>query len=332
MDSVVKPSGRNIDKGAAVLTASGSAGPVAGLVLGDSLRGALIAIFLTVLGLVGFSSQLQGLWHLWMGDPLRQIGILIPPVSVWLALRNWSRRDWSSGGSWWGFVLLTTALALAVLFSILPTGMSFASAPTLVSVNLVPRGLLLCAYFSGVVLFFGGVPAWRKAAFPLALWLCVNPVPGGFTELFDLPAQALAARVARGFAHLLSVPVEGDSLKLMFSSDLGIFIAAGCDGLRGATTMGYLALIVGYLYKLPAVRLGAFVLAAVLLAYAFNFLRLCGVICYYWIALRVPALGDYGTEIDYLIGGILFFFAAWFLRSVPRSRFGGRACSPNSVP
>jgi len=297
-----------------------------------SANGLVAAAILVAVGLLGFSAQLAGLWQLWTGDPLRQIGLLIPPVSLWLALRSWSKEDWAEGGTWWGLALLTAALVLAIVFAVIPSSMSFALSPALVTVNLIPRGVLLCAYFSGAVLLLGGRRAWRKAAFPLALWLFVNPVPGGFTELFDLPAQALAARVARSFAHLLAVPVDGEALKLMFSSDLGIFIAPGCDGLRGATTMGYLALIIGYLRNMPAVRLGLFVCGALIVAYLFNFLRLCGVICYYWVALRVPALGDYGTAIDYLIGAVLFFLAAWFLLLVPRYSSRKQVCASSSSP
>jgi exosortase J len=104
----------------------------------------------------------------------------------------------------------------------------------------------------------------------------------------------------------------------MFAPQLGMFIAPGCDGLRGAAAMGYLALVSGYLYRLPRLRWAGFVAGAVLLAYLFNLLRLCGVVLYYWVALRVPAVGDYGVQVDYVIGGTLFCAAAAFLMGLPR--------------
>ncbi|MGH8377631.1 MAG: exosortase J, partial [Gammaproteobacteria bacterium] len=184
--------------------------------------------------------------------------------------------------------------------------------------------LLLYVFASGVVLLFAGVQTWRRAWFALALLLFVNPVPHGFDVLVDLPLQYFAAHSARAYAALMGVPVSAGTLKMMFTPRLGMFIAPGCDGLRGAVAMGYLALVIGYLYRLPWRRWGVYVLAAVLLAYLFNLLRLCGVVIYYWFAMRMPAIAHHATLADYLIGGVLFFCAALFLFSVPRR---WRACT-----
>lgn len=266
-------------------------------------RTAWIALSLVVLGLGVFSRQFYDLWDLWTGDALRSFGILIPPTSLWLALRGWSWRDWAQGGSWWGLPLMGAALLAAVIAVVSP-------------------GILLFLYFSGAVLLFGGAACWRKAAFPLLLWLFVNPVPHGFEYWVDQPLQALGARTARTFAHLIAVPVDGDALKLMFSPHLGIFIAPGCDGLRGAATMGFLAAVVGHLRRMRRLTWFAYIAGSVALAYLLNLVRLCAVIGYYWVALRVPGLGAYGTQIDYLIGGSLFFCAAMFVFGIPR--FVGR--------
>jgi exosortase J len=166
--------------------------------------------------------------------------------------------------------------------------------------------------------FLGGVRPWKKAAFPLALLLFVNPVPTGFNLLVDLPLQYLAAAATRSFAHLIGVPFEGDALQLMFAPDLGILIAPGCNGIRGSVTMGYIALVTGWLYRLNGRRHMLFVATAVLLGYVFNLLRLCFVILYYWFAIRFPTLGWYGEEADYVIGGCLFFMGALFVFALPR--------------
>jgi exosortase J len=280
------------------------------------------ALLLTALGLTAFSQALSGpvgLWHLLTTDGLRSIGLLLPPVSLWLALRAWSWSDWSRG-SWWGLALMAAALVLAMLREVLiPYGLVQAGSAVL-PFSMVPVGLLLCSYFSGAVLLFGGARAWRQAWFPLLLLLFINPVPRFLQNLVDLPLQTVAAQVTRGFAHWLQVPVEGAALKMMFSPALGIFIAPGCDGLRGAATMGYLALIIGYLRRMRPWRWTMFVTAAVTLAYLLNFVRLCGVIIYYWFALRIPAIGRFGTEIDYCIGAAVFFTAALFLLRAPRLR------------
>ena len=261
---------------------------------------------------------LVALWHFWTTDPLRSIGMAIPAASLVLAIRAWRWNDWVQGGTWWGLPLLLVALLLARFGHALPMQFYLHSHYGLPSFEIIPFGVLLYAFASGVVLLFAGAQAWRRAWFALALLLFVNPVPHGFDVLVDLPLQYFAAHSARAFAALLGVPVSAGTLKMMFTPRLGMFIAPGCDGLRGAVAMGYLALVIGYLYRLNVWRWGLFVVAAVLLAYLFNLIRLCGVVIYYWLAMRIPAIANHATLADYLIGGLLFFSAALFLFSIPR--------------
>lgn len=281
---------------------------------------AAIAVMLVLLGALSLHVQLEGLWRAWTTSPLRQVGMLIPPVALWLAWRSWSKADWAGGGTWWGLLPLTAALALGLVQSAGAITLTFG----IVVLGLVPIGLIVFLYVSGVVLLLGGTRTWRKAAFAICLLLLLNPVPGAFEQLVDLPLQTIGARVARGFANLISVPVTGEALRLMFTPQLGIFIAPGCNGMHGSTTMGLLALVGGHLYRMKWPAHAAFVVAAVVLAYIFNLVRLCGVVGYYWFAVRVPALGNHGELVDYLIGGALFLFAAWFLFRLPR-RIGARA-------
>jgi heat shock protein HslJ len=41
------------------------------------------------------------------------------------------------------------------------------------------------------------------------------------------------------------IPVAGSGLELIFSQDQSVSIAAGCNRLRGAVAMGYVALVLG---------------------------------------------------------------------------------------
>ena len=115
--------------------------------------------------------------------------------------------------------------------------------------SLLQSGLTVYAYGCGIVLLLGGVGVWRRAAFPLALLLFVNPVPSEFLAQIDLPLQYLCAHTAHTFALAIGVHPEGNQLRLMFAPGFGMFIAPGCNGVRGAVTMGYLALILGYVYR-----------------------------------------------------------------------------------
>ena len=160
----------------------------------------------------------------------------------------------------------------------------------------------------------------RAALFPLVLLWFVNPVPHVFNTLVDLPLQHVSAHVARGFAHLLGQPLTSDQMRLMFTPDFGMFIAPGCNGIRGALTMGFIALIAGYGNRFRWYATAAVTAAAVLLGYLFNFLRLCLLVVYYIVALHLPGLQQHGEMADYIIGAALFlvgtFLLTWSIRSL----------------
>jgi len=261
-------------------------------------------------GTLAIYPTLGYLWALWLYDPLKSLGMFIPLVSVALLLRAWRNIGWEMHGTWWGLAVIALTVGAVHLRSqallLLVLSASW-------SLYIPPHGIVIFAYASGVVLLFGGTRLYRAALFPILLLLCVDPVPHIFNVFVDLPLQRISAHVARGFAHVLGFPLTSDQLRLMFTPDFGMFIAPGCNGIRGATTMGYIALIAGYLYRF---RLRAWVLlvaGAILLGYVFNFLRLCVLVLYYLVALKIVWLQDKATNGDYVIGACLFTIAATLL-------------------
>ena len=273
---------------------------------------------LAALGLlIGLPTQLTYLWHLWTTDGLNSIGILIPLLCIWLCLRAWRGREWGTDSTWWGFVLIAGVLAISLASRY--GGMAFARGPSSADrINLFPAGVMIFAYVSGAVLFLGGIEAWKQARFGLLLLLLVNPVPHIFRNLIDLPLQFIAASIARGFAAWLVIALIGDRLHLLFEPQLGMFIAPGCNGLRGSVAMGLLALIFGHLRGLKWLPLLIFTGCAVALAYLFNLLRLCTLVLAYKVALAMPQLGPHLLAVDYLIGGVLFVTAVLFVFEAPK--------------
>ena len=274
----------------------------------------LVAL-VAIIGLSTIWSNVLALWSMWTTDALKSIGMFVPVVSFVLILRAWRSLEWEMNGTWWGLVLL---VATAVVVHIREQSiLVFVFSPQW-SIYVPPQSLVFFAYGTGVVLLFGGTRLFRASLFPLVLLWFVNPVPHIFNVFVDLPLQRISAHVARAFAIALGQPLSPDQLRLMFTPDFGMFIAPGCNGIRGAVTMGFIALVVGYVYRFRWYAQAAVVAGAVLLGYIFNFARLCILVLYYIVALHITCLRSRAEMGDYIIGACLFLFGTFLLFSVVR--------------
>jgi exosortase J len=278
-------------------------------------RAATLAALLAVLGLSTIGSTINALWFLWTTDALKSIGMFIPLVSFVLVLRAWRSIGWEMEGNWWGLVILVATAAIVHIRD--QSIIVFVLSPQW-SIYIPPHSLVVFAYGAGTVLLFGGTRLFRASLFPLVLLWFVNPIPHIFNVFVDLPLQRASAHVARSFAIALGQPLSPDQLRLMFTPKFGMFIAPGCNGIRGAVTMGFIALITGYVYRFRLYAHAAVVAGAVLLGYLFNFARLCLLVLYYLVALHFPWLQSRAKMGDYIIGGCLFLFGTFLLFEVVR--------------
>jgi exosortase J len=278
-------------------------------------RAAGLSALLAVLGLSTIWFSMNALWALWTGDALKSIGMFIPLVSFVLVLRVWRSLGWELDGSWWGLVVLVTTTLVVHMRE--QSILVFVFSPQW-SIYVPPHSSVIFAYAAGVVLLFGGTRLFRASLFPLILLFFVNPVPHIFNVFVDLPLQRASAHVARAFAIALGQPLSPDQLRLMFTPEFGMFIAPGCNGIRGAVTMGLIALIAGYIYRFRWYAHVAVVAGAVLLGYVFNFARLCILVLYYLVALHIPWLQKRAEMGDYIIGACLFLVGTLLLFYVVR--------------
>jgi exosortase J len=272
-----------------------------------------LAYACAALGLFAVYNTVFTLMDIWQTDALKSVGMAVPFVCAALILRDWREIGWETNGTWWGFFLLAFTVALV-----------FVRDQTLliVTVNknwllqLPPVPLLAVIYAASFVLLFGGPRLLRKSWFPVLLMWAVIPVPQTFSSRIDVPLQHAGATVARSFAHLIGVHLSSTDLKIMFSPDTGMFIAPGCDGLRGSITMGLTALVIAYLYRFRWYVFLPVVAGGVLLGYVFNFLRLCSMVIYDRITVSHPALGPHEPLADHIVGGIIFVIALTIFFSV----------------
>ena len=276
---------------------------------------AIMAAGLSTVGIIAILSTAMYLWALWTADPLKSIGGFIPFISLLLILRVWRSLGWEMCGTWWGLAILAFTVALVHLrdHAILELILSPSWA-----IFVPPHSLVAFGYAAGAALLFGGKRLFRAALFPIVLMWFVNPVPHVFNLWIDLPLQHASALIARGFAHALGQQLSSDQLRLMFTPDFGMFIAPGCNGIRGAITMGFIALIAGYIYRFRPSIHALVVAGAVLLGYIFNLIRLCVLVLYYIVALHITWLQNRAEMGDYIIGACLFFIATTLLFSIIR--------------
>lgn len=298
-----------------------SAKALEGLSDPSAVLDAAVVMVLVAFGSLSLFPLWQNMARLWATDPLRSIGTAFPLVACIGVLAAWRRLGWRTDGTFWALlpVALSILLARAVPASALVL--------TYYGQSLIHLGLVLFLYGAGVVLLFGGPRLLRASIAPLGLLLFINPVPHAFNLWVDMPLQNLSAATARSFAHFIGLEPTGVQLRMMFAPDFGMFIAPGCNGVRGSITLGYLALIFGYTRRLRPRMLILVSFAAFLLGYALNLLRLCVLVVYYRAGISFPELQGLGTVIDYVIGCTLFLFAAaglgLLIRSLEPNRVAG---------
>src|SRR5271165_3508182 len=116
-----------------------------------SLRPLLPWLLVGFAGLILVAASL--LWRIWTGDALRSLGVYFPVVSIVLTLRVWRKLNWEARGTWWGALPLLYAVLVAreggnAIQALLVTSHG--------ALALLPLGLTVFAFGSGVVLLLGG--------------------------------------------------------------------------------------------------------------------------------------------------------------------------------
>jgi exosortase J len=275
-----------------------------------------LACLCAAAGVFAVWSTFQSLLGIWQSDALKSVGLAVPFACFALILRDWRNLGWETDGSWWGFVLFAATVLLVFIRD---------QMLLIVTVNkdwllqLPPLPLIAVVYAASFVLLFGGRRLLRAAWFPVLLMWAVIPVPQTFSRRIDVPLQHMGALVARNFAHVIGVHLTSSDLKLMFSPTTGMFIAPGCDGLRGSITMGLVAIVIAYYYRFRWYVSLLVVMGGVLLGYVFNFLRLCSMVIYDRISVSYPRLGPHEQLADHIVGACIFVLAvAIFLAAIEK--------------
>jgi exosortase D (VPLPA-CTERM-specific) len=189
-------------------------------------------------------------------------GLLIPPVSFYIAYLKWPqirRQLWHP--SWTGLLVIALGLLLYILGNL--------------AADVYSPQFSFLIVLTGMIVLMGGWRLVRLLIFPLALLLLTIPLPGFVIAQLTLPLQLVSSKLATGLLRAWGVPVirQGNVI------DLGVRqlqVVAACSGLRYILALSALGLIYCYFYQRSLWKAGILLVSLVPAAIIANSLRVAG--------------------------------------------------------
>lgn len=210
----------------------------------------------------------------WLNLPEASHGLLLAPVSVWLAWRRGIRPD-AAPDRVSGLLLLGFAVLVRYLSAL-------AAEPFTMAGSMILALLALVVYNFG----FRQILSWWLPV--LLLCLCV-PLPELIVQAIALPLQFRASRMGAALLQMRNVPVllAGNVIRLPGQE---LFVTEACSGLRSLTALISLGVLLGgIVLRTPLARV-LIIALAIPIAIVINGVRvfLTGFLVYF----VSPALGQ----------------------------------------
>jgi exosortase len=168
----------------------------------------------------------------WWNDPNSGHGMLLAPLSLWLA--------WKAGK-------YPNAKAQPVLgFAIIVAAVLFRYAADLAAELFVMRGSMIMAG-AGLVVWYAGFRQLLHWWLPFTLVSLSIPVPEVILNTVALPLQFMASRIGAALLEWREIPVRlsGNVIRIPGQE---LFVAEACSGLRSLTALLSLGVLLGALF------------------------------------------------------------------------------------
>ena len=235
------------------------------------------------------------LWDEWWSNSYYSHGILILPVSAYLAWRRWRGEKWQGDNR--GLALTALGEGLFLFFVANKTYYLAAFA--------------MIVALAGLVSTFGGLRLLRQLAFPLLFLGLMIPLP--IMERATLPLALWTGVCSDWLIHRLGldVTIVGTSVTL---PNANLVIGAQCSGIQSLISLLSVTVLFAYAVRGPGWGRLALVVAAIPLAMLSNILRVSSLI---GVARYLGTDAAFSFYHDY--SGPLFFLAALLLM-VPLAR------------
>jgi len=185
-----------------------------------------------------FSGPARSLAHDWWNDPDAGHGLLLFPVSLWLAWRSGVLTE-GKAAPVWGTLLILGAVLLRALGGL--------------AAEFFTQRFAIWLCVVGIVVFAFG---WRQARhwwLPLTLLLLAIPLPALVTNKLAIPLQFKASQLGTDLIRWRDIPVRATGNVIEIPGQR-LFVAEACSGLRSLTALIALGVMIGgmYLATLPA--------------------------------------------------------------------------------
>ena len=190
--------------------------------------------------LILFANPLRLLAIDWWSDPDAGHGLLLAPLSLWLA--------WRSG-------IVTEARPQRILGGLLLGGSVLLRYLAGLAAEMFTMRLSIVGALVGILLFIYG---WRQVMrwwLPILLFTLSIPLPAIITNAIALPLQFKASQMGAALLEARHVPVRLTGNVIMLPGGHRLFVTEACSGLRSLTALLSLGVLIGGLWlKYPVSR------------------------------------------------------------------------------
>jgi exosortase len=185
-----------------------------------------------------FSDPMQSLARDWWNEPDAGHGLLLFPVSLWLAWQAGLRHDSRPN------VALGTAILISAIFLRALGGLAAEFFTQRFSIWLVIIGLTV---------FVFGVKQVRHWWLPLTLLVLAIPLPATITNSMAVPLQFQASKLGTALIEWRGIEVRASGNVILIPGQR-LFVAEACSGLRSLTALISLGVMIGgmWLTTIPA--------------------------------------------------------------------------------
>ena len=185
-----------------------------------------------------FARPAQLLADAWWNDPNNGHGLLLAPLSLWLAYKA-GRAEKAAPQVGLGLLMLFFAVIARY-------------AADLAAELFVMRGSMILAA-AGIVVFYGGMRQLLHWWLPFALLSLSVPIPEVILNSIALPLQFNASKIGAALLETRDIPIRLSGNVILMAGKMGqppqqLFVAEACSGLRSLTALISLGVLLGALF------------------------------------------------------------------------------------